>query len=114
MPSLASADTATVVKVTGSLLEQVRNIDVNGVLLAQGSWIQTPESITFTAQKTSDKNISVTIYNGAVPILVLSPIPVKGLSLNSPVTHISCSKPGRATREYFGLNRACLFGYTKK
>ncbi len=117
-PSSTPADTFTSVTVNGSFVEKVRNIQVNGINLPAGSWIQTPSSITFTAPKTSAKNLAIIIFNGAVPILALDPILVKpSADLNNSVvkkkvSYIFCSKSGHGVRLVHGINPVCPDGYS--
>jgi len=119
-PSETSTDSSTLVTVLGSFIEKVRNIQANGINILQGSWTQTPTTLTFTVAKTSDANISILIFNGAVPVLKLDPITVKAspkiiaAQTKQRVQYISCRKPGKGTRIAYGVNPSCPKGYIQK
>jgi len=120
-PQTFSSDTATQITVFGSFNEQVRNISINGLMLPQGGWRQTPTSISFVAPQTSAKKILILIFNGAVPVLQL-PTLLPATSTTNPtsipikqkVSYIFCFKPGHGTRLYHGQNPSCPDGSVKK
>lgn len=122
-----SPDTSTVgvdtpVEVRGIFREKVSAIQVNGVGLVSGSWVQTPTTISFTLTRKSAGVYSIQIFNGSAPVLapqsftlvapvaVASPAPIA----KQKVTYIRCAKPGRGTRVTYGVNPVCPTGYTKR
>ena len=96
------------------------NIQVNGVNLPGGSWVQTPTIIQFTVAKTTAKQLLITIYNGAVPVLQLEPIKVTldtsavVSTLKAKPISITCSKVGRRDLVRRGAAPVCPIGYIKK
>lgn len=119
MPNQAYADSATAIEAQGKFIEQIRNIQVDGVNLPQGSWTQTPTSILFTVGKSKAKSISITLFNGSAPVMQIDPIPVipseyiSTVKMKPKVTYIFCSRPGHGVRVYHGFNPACPSGSSK-
>ena len=59
----------TAVKLNGNFLTPVSNVTVNGVVVASGSWIQTPTSVTVNTVVSGTNPISIQVFNGQVPLL---------------------------------------------
>jgi hypothetical protein len=119
-PASTSSESSTAVSVNGVFVEKIVNIQVNGVNLPEGSWIQTPTTIRFTVAKTTSKQLSITLFNGAVPVLQLEPIKVTldatavvSTSKAKPIS-ITCSKVGRRDISRRGTMPVCPSGYIKK
>ena len=83
-PIVVSSDTNTVITVTGTFVEKVLNIQVNGSNIPQGSWTQTASTLSFAVAKISNENISVVIFNGAVPVLSVQSIALTQQMINPP------------------------------
>lgn len=58
-----------VVVISGRFNRTISNITLNGAFLPQGSWTQTPSTVTLTIPAGYRGNVFVQIYNGAVPLL---------------------------------------------
>ncbi len=119
-PLSTSSESTTSVNVVGVFVEKIVNIGVNGVNLPEGGWVQTPTSIRFTVAKTTSKQLVITLYNGAVPVLQLEPIKVileasvvVSTSKAKPIS-ITCSKVGRRDIARRGAAPVCPSGYVKK
>jgi hypothetical protein len=119
-PTSTSSESETAINVSGVFIEKVVNIQVNGVNLPEGSWVQTPTSIRFTVAKTTSKQLVITLYNGAVPVLQLEPIKVileasavVSTSKAKPIS-ITCSKLGRRDIARRGAAPICPSGYIKR
>jgi streptogramin lyase len=120
----AIAGTATPVEITGSFIEKIRAIQINGVALAAGSWTQTASSVAFTMPGKSAGTYQIQIFNGSAPVLkvqnftfttpivVVAPTPTP--TVKPKVTYIRCAKPGHGTRVAYGVNPTCPAGYVKK
>lgn len=122
--STAIAGTSTPVAVSGSFVEKISAIHINGVALASGTWTQTASSVAFTMPGKSAGTYQIQIYNGSAPVMkvqnftftapivVVAPTPAP--SVKQKVTYIRCAKPGRGTRVAYGINPTCPEGYVKK
>ena len=120
----AIAGTATPVEITGSFVEKIRAIQINGVALAAGSWTQTASSVAFTMPGKSAGTYQIQLFNGSAPVLkvqnftftapivVVAPTPTP--TAKPKVTYIRCAKPGHGTRVAYGVNPTCPAGYVKK
>ncbi len=121
-PETSTVEVDIPVVVSGKFQEKVSAIQVNGVGLSSGSWVQTPTTISFTLPGKSAGVYSIQIFNGSAPVLapqsftlvapvaVASPAPIA----KQKVTYIRCAKPGRGTRVTYGVNPVCPTGYTKR
>jgi sugar lactone lactonase YvrE len=120
----AIAGTPTPVEITGSFVEKIRAIQINGVALAAGSWTQTVSSVAFTMPGKSAGTYQIQLFNGSAPVLKVqnftftSPIvvvaPTPTPTAKPKVTYIRCAKPGHGTRVAYGVNPTCPSGYVKK
>ena len=122
--SSAIAGTPTPVVISGSFIEKISAIQINGVALAAGSWSQTQTSVTFTMPGKSAGTYQIQIYNGSAPVMkvqnftftapivVVAPTPAP--TVKQKVTYIRCAKPGHGTRIAYGVNPTCPAGYVKK
>jgi len=120
----AIAGTPTPVEITGSFVEKIRAIQINGVALSAGSWTQTASSVAFTMPATAAGSYQIQLFNGSAPVLkvqnftftaplvVVAPTPVP--TAKPKVTYIRCPKPGHGTRVAYGVNPTCPAGYVKK
>jgi hypothetical protein len=119
-PASTSSESSTAVRVNGVFFENIVNIQVNGVNLPAGNWVQTSTTISFTVAKTKSKQLSITLFNGSVPVLQLEPIKVTLDTAVVPVTSnvkssaITCIKPGRRDILRRGAAPTCPIGYQKK
>ena len=119
-PTTSTALSPTSVVVTGSFIEKISSIQINGTGLTAGSWVQTPTSISFTIPGKAAGTYSIQIFNGSAPIMaaqLFTVTPVKDLpsltGSKQKVTYIRCAKPGHGTRVAYGVNPVCPAGYTK-
>lgn len=122
--SSAIAGTPTPVVISGSFIEKISAIQINGVALASGSWSQTQTSVTFTMPGKSAGTYQIQIYNGSAPVMKVqnftftAPIvvvaPTPSPTVKQKVTYIRCAKPGHGTRIAYGVNPTCPVGYVKK
>ena len=122
--STAIAGTSTPVAVSGSFVEKISAIHINGVALASGTWTQTASSVAFTMPGKSAGTYQIQIYNGSAPVMkvqsftftapivVVAPTPTP--TAKPKVTYIRCAKPGHGTRIAYGVNPTCPAGYVKK
>ncbi len=116
--------TPTPIVITGSFIEKIRAIQINGVSLPLDSWSQTQSTVTFTMPNRPAGTYQIQLFNGSAPVMaaqnftyiapktvevVLPPIAPK-----QKVTYIRCSKPGHGTRIAYGVNPVCPSGYVKK
>ena len=120
---IAPFNTATPIVVTGNFTEKISAIQVNGVGLSAGSWVQTIETVAFIFQAKPAGIFSIQLFNGSVPVLAeqkVTVIPAPALASISPsilrlkVTYIQCVKPGHGTRIVYGVNPICPNGLVKK
>ena len=105
--------------VSGNFVEPVTNIDVNGVRVAIGRWVQTTSLVSFSASAMKAGSYSVQIFNGSHPILpalsfsvVDAPKPAT-IVTSMKNTYIHCSKAHRGTRTVYGVHPSCPLGYEK-
>lgn len=68
-PESATPGLPTPVVITGTFLENIENISINGTPLAAGSWSQSPTSLSLTIPKGPAGRYSITLYNGSAPLL---------------------------------------------
>jgi len=120
----AIAGTPTPVEITGSFVEKIRAIQINGVALTAGSWTQTASSVAFTMAAKAAGTYQIQLFNGSAPVLkvqnftftapivVVAPTPTP--TAKPKVTYIRCAKPGHGTRVAYGVNPVCPAGYVKK
>ena len=122
--SSAIAGSSTPVTVSGSFIEKISSIQINGVALSVGSWTQTPTSVTFTVPGKSAGTYQIQIYNGSAPVMnvqnftftapIVAVAPTPAPTVKQKVTYIRCAKPGHGTRIAYGVNPTCPAGYVKK
>jgi hypothetical protein len=123
-PSTTTAGNATPVVISGTFIEKISSIQINGVALPSGSWVQSSTTVSFSIPSRAPGVYQIQIYNGSSPVLkpitftytasivVATPIPTP---ITKPkVTYIRCVKPGHGTRIAYGINPSCPAGYTKK
>ena len=121
-----SPDTSTVgvdtpVVVSGIFREKVSAIQVNGVGLSSGSWVQTPTTISFTLPSKSAGVYSIQIFNGSAPVLPLQQLKITApFALPTPIAapkkkviYISCKRSGHGSWISYGVDPTCPAGYTK-
>ena len=124
-PITAVTGTATPIMINGTFIEKVSAIQVNGVGLAAGSWIQTPTSVSFTMPGKTAGEYQIQLYNGSAPVMkvqnftftapvIAVPKPVPAATAKPKVIYIQCVKPGKGTRTAYGVNPVCPAGFTKK
>jgi hypothetical protein len=123
-PITGVAGTPTPLVISGSFVEKLSAIQINGTGLAAGSWTQTPTSITFTVPNKSAGSYQIQLFNGSVPLLAVQSFTVTApsavvtsasdLPTKSKVSYLRCTKPGHGIRIAFGINPTCPTGYLKK
>lgn len=103
-------------KIAGKFTQAIQNVDVDGVALAKSDWVQTPSALQITLPKSSAGELTIQIYNGALPLL--APLRVKYQSSKSPVANPATLGPitscVKANRTYKPKAPNCLPGYTAK
>lgn len=117
-PTFAPAESSTVIRITGSFLEKVVAIHINGSFIKTDAWIQDTSTVTFTIGASPAGTYSIQLYNGSAPVLKeqiftftpLAPKPV----ISKKVTYIKCTKPPRSTRIAYGINPVCPVGFAKQ
>jgi len=122
----AIAGTATPIEITGSFVEKIRAIQINGVALAAGSWTQTASSVAFTMPAKSAGTYQIQLFNGSAPVLKVqsftftapivaaTPTPTPSPTAKAKVIYIRCVKAGRGTRIAYGVNPVCPAGFTRQ
>ena len=121
-PTTAAAGNATSVVVSGTFIEKISSIQINGVALPSGSWVQTSTTVSFTVSPRTPGSYQIQLYNGSAPVMkvqnftISTPADAKTSKLTAKpkVTYIRCVKPGHGTRIAYGINPSCPAGYTKK
>ena len=118
-PMIASVDEETTITVSGTFVEKIRNISVNGVNLSKDKWVQSTNVLTIAIPRTRASRVAILIFNGAAPVLKIDSIEVTPIAklvnvqTKPKVTYIQCRKPGRGTRIARGINPSCPTGYSK-
>ena len=119
-----TAGSSAEIKLSGTFIEKVSNIYIDGTRLAGGSWTQTPTSLAFTIPTSLAGSYQIQIFNGSIPVLPAQYFTVAGPALVSTqisaapvkkkITYIHCTKAGRGTRIAYGINPVCPLGFVKK
>ena len=116
-PETGTALETTSVVASGTFIEKITSIQVNGVPLPAGSWKETTTAITFVVPVLAAGKYSIQIYNGSAPLLAAQSFVVPGSAalVANPLkrTSIVCTI-GKHSRTFFGLKPVCPAGYTKK
>lgn len=82
-PSFGNTGNATPVVISGTFVETIKNISINGTSLPAGSWVQTSNSISLTLPAQQAGTYSIQMYNGSAPVLTALTFTYKSaLSLN--------------------------------
>ena len=119
----ASSGVSTPLVISGTFVEKVSAIQINGVGLPSGSWSQTPTSISFTMPNNPPGVYQIQLFNGSAPVLKVqnftftAPVPIAQTpipTLKKKVIYIRCAKLGHGTRIVYGVNPVCPDGYLKK
>jgi hypothetical protein len=119
----ASSGVSTPLVISGTFVEKVSAIQINGVGLPSGSWSQTPTSISFTMPNNPPGVYQIQLFNGSAPVLKVqnftftAPVPIAQTpipTLKKKVIYIRCAKLGHGTRIVYGVNPVCPDGYVKK
>lgn len=66
-PSAESEKISLVIQ--GQFIEEITAIDVNGVSISQGDWVQSPTSVALKAPQNLNSVYKVQIYNQSVPVV---------------------------------------------
>jgi hypothetical protein len=123
--SSAVAGTPSPIVISGSFIEKISAIQINGISLAAGSWTQTATSVSFTMPAKSAGTYEIQLYNGAVPalksqsftftapVVVIAPTPMPIPTVKVQSSIIKCVKDSRV-RRIRGINPTCPDGYVKK
>jgi len=124
--STAIAGTSTPLVISGSFVEKISAIQINGVALAAGSWSQTATSVSFTLPGKSAGTYQIQLFNGSAPVLKVqsftftapivaaTPTPTPSPTAKAKVIYIRCVKAGRGTRIAYGVNPVCPAGFTRQ
>jgi len=124
--STAIAGTSTPLVISGSFVEKISAIQINGVALAAGSWSQTATSVSFTLPGKSAGTYQIQLFNGSAPVLKVqsftftapivaaTPTPTPNPTAKAKVIYIRCVKAGRGTRIAYGVNPVCPAGFTRQ
>jgi hypothetical protein len=59
----------TTLVIQGQFIEEILNIDVNGMAISRGDWVQNPTSVSITVSENSSGIYKVQLYNQAVPLV---------------------------------------------
>ena len=68
-PESAVPGKATPVVISGTFIEKIVNVTINGIALSTGSWKQTSTSVSLSIPKGSPGKYSIALYNGSAPLL---------------------------------------------
>jgi hypothetical protein len=117
-PTFASAESSTVIRVTGTFIEKIVAIHINSSSITKDAWIQDTSTVTFTIPANLAGTYSIQLYNGSAPVLkeqsfTFTSLPPKPV-ISKKVTYIKCTKPPRSTRIAHGINPVCPTGFTKQ
>ena len=107
LPSTSVSGSSTPVVISGSFVEPISNIFIDGIALATGGWSQSPSAISFTLPISTPGTYSIQLFNGSVPILaaqsitltepvVVEPAPTVTPALAPTVTPVPASAPVNA------------------
>jgi len=77
-PKMESDDNLIVITIHGNFIETVRAIAVNAKNVPDGSWIQTPSTVTFSARKSQLSTYKVQVFNGSVPVVAVQSFTITG------------------------------------
>ena len=102
--------------VTGTFVESVSNIQIDGVPLLVNSWTQTPTSISFALNNQQIGSHVVQIFNGSAPVLAeqkysVTPIPIEKKVPLKKVTYLRCAS-GIYHRVVYGVDPICPTGFS--
>jgi hypothetical protein len=121
--SSAVAGTPSPIVISGSFIEKISAIQINGAPLAAGSWSQTATSVSFTMPAKSAGTYEIQLFNGAAPVLksqsftftapvvAVTPTPIP--TVKAQLSIIKCVKDSRV-RRIRGINPTCPDGYVKR
>ena len=59
----------TTLVIQGQFIEEILNIDVNGMAISRGDWVQNSTSVSITVSENSSGIYKVQLYNQAVPLV---------------------------------------------
>ena len=118
-PRAIAAGAKSELTVSGTFIEKVLGIRVNGVQLPTSSWKQDESRLTISLPPLSAGSAAVQLFNGSSPVLNLAPLTVSAAPTPATVGtfhrhEIQCAKAGRGDRILFAVNPVCPVGYTKK
>ena len=102
--------------VTGSFVENVSNIQIDGVPLPVNSWTQTPTSINFALNNQQIGSHVVQIFNGSAPVLAeqkysVTPTPIGKKVPLKKVIYLRCAS-GIHHRVVYGVDPICPTGFS--
>ena len=121
--STGIAGESTPIVIQGKFIEKVSAIQINGIGITSGSWVQTPTSLTFNVPAKAVGTYAIQIFNGSAPVLSEQSLIIAAPSSQNSapkktskakVIYIQCKKAGRGTRVVYGTNPLCPAGYLKK
>ena len=85
-PEQVIAGTATTLTLSGTFIEKVGVIQLNGSSIAPGTWTQSPISISFRLPAMAAGTYSIQLFNGAAPVLATQLSVAKADAVTAPVT----------------------------
>lgn len=118
-PLVGVVGTEIKVTFTGNFPELIRNITFDGRFLPTDYWIQSESTVVVRLPNRNAGIYPIQIFNGAVPVLKLTPFtfvnPPLAITLPLPVktktTYLRCVSNSRK-RIVFGVNPVCPTGYS--
>ena len=122
-PTTVDAGTSTPIVLSGSFIENIRNIEIGSTFLPAGSWVQTLSSLAFTLPGKSVGTYQIQIFNGSAPVLTpqnvtFSSAPISAVApsvalIKQKALYIRCVN-GSHIRISYGVTPTCPVGYVRK
>lgn len=109
------------VVITGSFIEKISAIQIDGGTVVVSTWVNSPTSLSFTLPALAPGVHSIQIYDGSAPVMIMQSIVLSvPLAVALPVlppkvkvTYIRCTTPGHGLRIVYGKNPQCPVGAIK-
>jgi uncharacterized delta-60 repeat protein len=114
-------NTADSIQIIGNFVEKIKAIQINGLALDPGSWVQTSSGVSINLPLKPAGVYAVQLFNGSAPVLPAQTVTVTAPPVKPPViappkakvTYIRCSRPGHGIRITYGINPVCAPGSKK-
>lgn len=121
-------NTEITVVLSGTFVERISSIQINGIGIPANSWIQTPSSVSFTMPVRNAGKHQIQVYNGSAPVMnlqsfVITPsvaretvkIGVQSTVIpKAKIIYLRCTKPQGSLRIVYGVKPVCPLGYIAK